>query len=200
MATIANVQPDLREDLVIDPFPSLKVLATAYLMLDREQVKLPDGPSMSLLETVYYEWTPDIDEFLKLHKAPDNLTFAAFRKSLTSDSLDLVGLSFFNRITRMGGGYNKAEVGFAFFAGGSIFEKLILGRKMIDWVFANRDIHLLFGTTPEQNIPALVYARRLGFTQSAKIPNFATWRGALTDAWISSLTREDWRGRNGRSV
>jgi hypothetical protein len=173
------------------PDPSEEILVKAYVLMDEARVHLEGEPPLSILEVVYSQCDRKIGprDFLDFHDDPHSHTLACFEKI---DGVAYIrGMGWLNKVQQVGD-TTRAEVGFAFLPGGSIFTKLEMGRRMIDWMFSEAHVDVLFGTTPVQNKPALAYAKRLGFSLHGPIPDFSAWRGQSTDVWVSKLSRKEW--------
>ncbi len=69
------------------------------------------------------------------------------------------------------------------------------GKMMLDLFFTDYDIDAILGTTPDGNKLALRYAQRVGMSLHGPIPNYATWKGELTDGWISHISKIQWAER-----
>jgi len=85
----------------------------------------------------------------------------------------------------------RAELGFGFMPNCTVFEALEAGRKMLDASFAEGYTDL-FGTTPEHNLPALAYAKRLGLKLYGPVPNFCHYLGLKSGVYTSHISREEW--------
>lgn len=86
--------------------------------------------------------------------------------------------------------FRKAEIGFGFSGDCSVFEALQMGRLMLETTFDSYKIDFLFGTTPESNKAALMYARRLGMELIGPTPNTCVFNGKIEGTYTSHLTKE----------
>lgn len=176
--------------LCVAPQLTDELLATAYLRLKRDK----------LLETIHHERVPSLTEFLKMHSSPGSIALGAFIDRAEAPNVrmkagyDFCGLSWvFDREDIAGVNMSKASVGFAFFRHAAHpQEKIALGKMMIECFFERWNIDILFGLTPAPNRAALNYAEQVGFRISARIADFCSWEGALTEGVYSSLAKTDW--------
>lgn len=142
----------------------------------------------TVLGAIYHECEPDLKSFLDQHTSTDTVTLGCFRE--VNGTPEFIGMGWINTFQRMGGGHAKAEVGFGFFDGGSVFEKVRLVRMMVDWVFEHLDVDAIFGITPEPNRSAVAFIKRVGFDIVGPLPAYATWGGELCGAYVSCITKE----------
>lgn len=172
-------------DLFVVPDPREEILVRAYVLMDEAVVSPDGGDPMSVLEAVYAQCNEKIrpKQFLDFHTDPDSHTLACFER--IDGKAYLRGLGWLNKIQKVVD-TTRAEVGFGFWDGG-VFQKLQFGRLMLDWMFHEAHMDVLWGTTPAENRPALAYAKRLGFSLHGPLPDFTIWRGKPCDAWVSSL-------------
>ncbi len=168
--------PGLTEDL----------LATAYLRLKSE----------GQLETIYYEGTPSLMQFMRTSLEPETISFGAFvDRTGDGKTLDFAGIAWCFDRHDMANHEAKAEVGFAFFRHcATPRQKVDLGKLMVDVLFGRYALNYLFGTTPVENKLALRYVRELGFKTQGIINNFVYWEGAVSAAQISCAARSEWKG------
>ncbi len=165
------------------------LLATAYLRFKQE----------GILETIYYERVPSLCEYLSQVMKPEHISIGCFVDRRGDGKFwDFMGVCWVFDRQELGNGQYKAETGFGFFkdAASSSLEKVQLAKLGIYATFSTFNIDVLFGTTPTENRAARRFARAVGFDMApAPIKNFISWEGALSDAWISSLTKKDWVAR-----
>lgn len=136
---------------------------------------------------IWYQDPPDLRWFLNYcFDKPGLTTLVAYVQNLDSD-MELAGISWIDPPIQIGNGFSKTEIGFGFLPTVSVWNKLKLGRMMIDWVEDNLNVDFLFGFTPEDNHAAIAFSKRLGFTQSEPIPNYLTWEGKPSSAIISQM-------------
>ncbi len=164
------------------------LLATAYLRFKQEET----------LPTIYYERQPSICEYLQQVMQPEHISLGGFvDRRGDGKAWDFAGICWVFDRQELGNGLYKAETGFGFFKDvATSREKVELGKLAVALTFSAFNIDVLFGATPTENRAARRFARSVGFDMSpAPIKNFISWEGALSDAWISSLTKKDWMAR-----
>ena len=164
-------------DLVVGPRPSDEVLAYSYLEWKRE----------GTLHTVWMSDPPEIREYLEWLNKRD--LFGCWRLNTDVGVADFLGMGFVANTERMGK-RSKAEIGFIFHAKkATLFEKIAMGRMLVEHVFVTGGYDAIFGTTPERNPAAVAYAKRLGFAMHGPIKDFCAWDGELCGVWISQMSR-----------
>lgn len=176
---------------VIDPHLDDITLAVAYMRLFEED----------LLKVVWYQGVPTLKDFLATHTDGRTVLGCFYHEEdAPPNSAVLCGLGWVGHKSVMHG-YSKAETGMVFFHK-NIPDKAkksreLFGKLMLKYFFDHNDIDCLFGTTPEPNRLALKYAQKLGFSLHGPIPDFVTWQGQPTAAWVSHLSKAEWleRGR-----
>ncbi len=165
------------------------MLAGAYLRFKQE----------GRIETIYYERVPSIIEYLNMVTKPEHISLGCFvDQDGDGKNWQFAGICWVFDRQELGNGQYKAEVGFGFFEAGSTSrQKVELGRLAVHVTFNIFNIDVLFGTTPTENRAARRYTRAVGFDMMpAPLKNFISWEGALSDAWISTLSKTDWAERN----
>jgi hypothetical protein len=170
--------------LIVAPNLPEVVVAGAYLRFAKED----------LLGQIFYEGIPSMVWFLNEFRKPDTHLLGCYQR--VGDMADLRGLGWVNKITAGADGFRRAEVGIAFFRGTTL-RSVKFGGMMVDWIFENCKLDMIYGTTPVPNEPAWKYARALGMTLAGPVPNFTSWNGELCGVWISSLSRKDWQTMRG---
>lgn len=141
-------------------------------------------------DKVFYANIHDLDYALQWAKDCHNI-WGAF----SGDKL--IGMGFtqdpaeFGSVLDNPNNVYRAELGFGFMSNCTIFEALEAGRMMLDAAFAEGFTDL-FGTTPEHNLPALAYARRLGLKLYGPVPNFCHYLGLKSGIYTSHISREEW--------
>lgn len=140
-------------------------------------------------ESIFYERPLSLSEFLNWTLNPKTLILGAFT-GFGADAR-FCGIAWVNQPVDMGGDLKKSEIGMGFFRHLGGDQALAFGRLMLRWVFEKLDLAVLFGTTPKQNRAAIQYSKKLGFS-GVCIPHYTTWRGRMTDVWISYMTAEAW--------
>ena len=182
---IIFVSADLDEEL----------LAVAYIRMKVE----------GLLPIVYHESIPPLSEFIAYHNKEKKHSYydhylGAFARPTLDAPPELIGMGWLGGI-RGPVGSIKGEVGFVFFRKWQqVKVPLVATRLMIDYCFDVAGVDIVVGTTPVKNRAALIFDRRLGFTQLPAIPNFTTFQGEPCDAVISYMTKPAWRDSNGTTA
>ncbi len=177
-------------DLAVSTSLTEDLIATAYLRLKAE----------GLLPLIYYEGIPLLSEHLRRMAAPETICLGFFadraKAKRKAGGVEFCGMAWVLQRELMGNGMTKAEVGFAFMRHTAHpEEKVALGKMMTQAFFDAYNVDILIGTQPVENKLALKFAERLGFTLSGPIKNYISWEGALSDVYVSSLTKADWRAR-----
>ncbi len=165
------------------------LLATAYLRFKQE----------GILEAIYYERLPSICEYLSQVMQPEHISLGGFvDRDGNGKNWQFAGVCWVFDRQELGNHMYKAETGFGFFKEvATSREKVELGKLAVDLTFSAFNIDVLFGTTPTENRAARRFARAVGFEMSpAPVKNFISWEGALSDVWISSLTKKAWAARS----
>jgi len=89
-----------------------------------------------------------------------------------------------------------AEVGAGFFKE----TPLSLWRRglalLIESAFVDHGCASVYGTSPEPNRAARVWALSVGMRETGRIPLFTQWEGSAVDTIIHSLSREEWQERS----
>lgn len=163
----------------------LDLLAIIYLRMKAE----------GLLKIFFYEEQPDLAQFLRIMLADGVICLAVYGRGHTGVYDQLLGYGGISKPFHMGGGYYKSEISCLFFKQYQQRNITIpCVQAMVSWTFERTKIHVLVGTTPAPNVAMVRFAKAIGFTLS-KIPNFTTWEGKPTAAWISSLSEEEWKSK-----
>ncbi len=157
-----------------------ELLAMAYLRFKAE----------GQLETIYYEGVPTLTECLHASLKPDRACLGGFVDN------NLAGVCWVFDHQRMGH-LSRAELGFGFFADvATSRQKVELGRLAVDVIFTNFRVDVLTGKTPSENRAARRFTRACGFTMQAEpVQNLIVWEGALSSAYLSTLSKTDWQAR-----
>ena len=169
------VASDIGEDL----------LATAYLRMKVE----------GIIETYYHVQVPPLSEFLSYHNGQDRgyHYLGAFLRPTVGQPAEFIGMGWLWNVMGKPGS-RKGEVGMMFFRKWQVHRIPIKAmRLMLDYCFDVAKCDIVVGTTPIKNRAALVFDKRLGFTQLPPIPNFTMFQGEPCDAVISYLTAKQWR-------
>jgi hypothetical protein len=173
------------ENLMVTPVTDDRLLAIAYLRMHEE----------GILETVFHQGIPTVSSWLKGCLEPGKVMLGCFRVNPDQETSEFCGLGWVGCAEKMDG-FKKAECGMCFFRKQSNRKQNVLfGKLMLAVFFDGYDVDVLFGATPEPNKLAMRYAQNLGFSMHGPVPNWATWRGQLVPAWISQLSKEEWRER-----
>lgn len=172
-------------DLIVTPVLTDRLLAEAYIQMEKE----------GTLDVVFFQSVPSLSSFLEAHLAGSNrVVLGAFRERQGGDP-EFCGLSWIMNPLNIGN-YIKAETGICLFRKNVGRDSINFGKMMLESFFTQYDVSCLFGVTPENNKLALRYAQRLGFSMHGPIPDFATWQGKPTGAFISHYSKEEWIERN----
>lgn len=177
-------------DCVVTPYPTTKILAIAYLEMEKE----------GILDTVFHEVPIDIEYFIGEYKKNKVILACFVQTKNTGDAakdLEFAGLAWFNATWKLGdSGMNKAEVGIFFF---KRFQKrrwtLTLSAMCAEWVFDHLPVYALFGTTPEPNKAACYFFRALGFDSVGPLRDYTTYPGVKgpVAVYISHMNKDDWQ-------
>jgi len=172
-------------NLVVTPCVTDLLLARAYLNYQKE----------GTLPVIFYQREPTISDFIKAHmEVGTRITLGCFRVDEETKKVEHCGLGWVSDAVRMNS-FTKAEIGIGMFRCAGK-DNLAFGKMMLQSFFSKYAIDVLFGTTPEPNRLALRYSRKLGFDLAGPIPDYCSWRGALTDGWISHMSKSQWLERN----
>jgi RimJ/RimL family protein N-acetyltransferase len=72
---------------------------------------------------------------------------------------------------------------------------------ILEYWFEALSLDIVVGSTPEPNRAAVIYAKRAGFKEIGRIPNYTTFKGQVVPAVITAMTKEEFRkeagGRHG---
>jgi RimJ/RimL family protein N-acetyltransferase len=194
MACLAQQVNSLKSQLLLKSAIGDSLLATAYLRFEIE----------GQLHHIYHRSVPSLREFLDYHLNPRNVWLACMIRPILDNGepdetrIALAGLGWINTITDVtpDGKYKKAEVGMAFFR--EYQKRGIAGEfteMLTDYAFDIPGVEALFGTTPEPNRAALIFGRRMGFTQLPPLPLYTCWEGKPCAAIVSYLTKDSWMNR-----
>ena len=159
--------------------------AYAYLVLKSE----------GMLENFYNQGVPDLATFLSGCFAPQALSLGGFVTG-SDGKPTLAGIGLLPSIeSHPNGVVVKSEVSEVFlrqYQRRSI--TIPLAKMMLEYVFDNIAVTVVYGTTPEHNRAALMFMKALGFSHAKEtIPHYTTWRGEECGSYVSWLTRTRWR-------
>ena len=169
--------------LVVAPYPTQDILATAYLRFKAE----------GLLPLFFHEdETPlDLYQFLTWCMEAAGYMMGAYQQQ--GDQLICTGIGKVGKPHSMGGGYQKAEVAMMFFREFQVRDLTMpTCQMMIEMVFDRTNLDVLFGTTAERNRAALRFMKAIGF-EYAKVGCFTTWQGQMCATYASWMSEEKWR-------
>jgi hypothetical protein len=166
-------------EYLIGPPPSEDCLAFMYLRLKEN----------GLLNKVFYQGLPTVREFLEWNTNSGNEVVGCYRRRISD--VEFIGMGWVNAKEKMAG-FCKAEVGFCFMPEVNVFAQIRLIRGMVTRIFQVTDFWSIFGTTPDQNGPAVKIIERVGLHLHGPIPNFASWKGQPCAVYISEMDRETW--------
>lgn len=106
------------------------------------------------------------------------------------------GLCWLTDIATHGGGVKKANGSFCFFDEFQSPEYTNpLGQMAIDYWLNVLGVHIVYGVTPSNNRPALIYIKRLGFKEVGRIPNYCYLTGNTCAGVITYIDRDIYRER-----
>ncbi len=175
-------------ELLVGPPPNEESLAYSYLALKRS----------GEFDNVFHQSHMPLKEYLAWLTEPNITTIGLWLRP-TSDVVKLAGFAFFNQAYQIEG-LNKAEVGFAFWDEPlSVFTKVQVIQRYMDYLFVHSDTDAIFGLTPERNDGAVALIRRAGMRLYGPIPMYCGWHGEACGAWISQMDRASWMN-NPRSM
>jgi hypothetical protein len=112
--------------------------------------------------------------------------------------VDMAGMAWLADPEDCPGGLRKAYGSFLFFkdyqkpAFTDPFCKMIL-----EFWYQVLGMTLVVGMTPSRNRPALIYVKRSGFKEVARLPGFTSFEGQIDDAVLTAMTRADYLSLNG---
>ena len=177
-------------NLIVAPKPSDEMLAWAYMRLKREE----------LLDRVFHEGCPSLTWCLEWFTQPNTAVLGCFKQ--VDGRAEMRGLGWLNSFTVLHGksDWRKAELGEAFFRGVGMHETEQFGRLMLTWAFDELKMDVLFGSTPEPNRAAVLFARRMGFKMIGVADGYGLWNGEPCGCWISVLTRQRFEELNGEEA
>lgn len=118
---------------------------------------------------------------------------------IIKDGIEIpAGLCWVTDIVTHGGGIKKANGSFCFF---KEFQTPAytneLGKMAIDYWLNVLEIDIVYGMTPSNNRPALIYIKRLGFIEVGRIPNYCYLTGNTCAGVITYIDRDIFRERCG---
>ena len=64
---------------------------------------------------------------------------------------------------------------------------------ILDFWYNNLGLDIILGVTPEPNRPALLYIKRSGFKELARIPNYTTYAGEVVAGVVTSMTKAEYK-------
>lgn len=138
-------------------------------------------------DKVFYAGPHDLESVLSWIKLT-NVFYGAFKDN------QLIGVGFVENIQTFHskvGVITRGEMGFGFLPNCTVFDALQAGRIMVNYCFEDGIDHL-FGTTPELNKEALMYAKRLGFDLYGPVPNSCFYLGDYIGQYTSHISKEKW--------
>jgi len=105
----------------------------------------------------------------------------------------------FGLINGWGSDYMRCEMSFGFLPTCGGRDAVRLGKMMMKDVFES-EIRLKYGygTTPSRNVLAVRYAKLLGMSIVATLPNYLSFHGKIDDAVMSYIERETVLGRESK--
>ena len=112
--------------------------------------------------------------------------------------VDIVGMAWLGDIVVCGGILTKGTGSFVFFQD---FQRPAytdqFGEILIEYWFEVLGLDVIFGVTPEPNRTALIYVKRAGFKEVARIPNYTTFKGEVVTGVVTSLTKKEYENSAG---
>ena len=98
--------------------------------------------------------------------------------------------------------HNTAYVGYlvgdkSFWGEGASVEAFTI---LLDYAFCKLGIRKVSGTTAADNIPAIINAKKLGFTQEGKLREECNYDNVLVDVCIFSILKSEWMNTRNRFV
>ena len=158
--------------------------------------------SEKLLPRIFNEGDGTLGWFLTQFLAP-GVRVLSFLRETEDKQLIPLGLGWINNSVTVGNPavFTKAEVGEAFFRKVSPRDTIWCGRMAIHYTFDRLGLDVIHGMTAEPNIPAVRYARTLGFNVSGPIPCSTTWMDEAGErkpcgSFISAYTKQMWEERS----
>lgn len=186
------------KSLLVTPLVSEEMLAVAFLRFKAE----------GLLDRIFSEQQASLSWFIKHYMRDEISMLACLKEDYSTKQMTPCGLAWIVNKTCVGSTaapvFYKAECGEAFFRHTSPRETLEFGQMVVDWAFENCGILSLYGTTPEPNVVAVKYARRLGFDVRGPFPDYTAWVDEKTGqrgpcgAFISVMSKQQWEARGWR--
>jgi RimJ/RimL family protein N-acetyltransferase len=145
-----------------------------------------------LWDSVFHE-NPDMTpaQVLNFFNNPRNL-LQIF--SLTDDEkiVDIVGMAWLSDIIECQGIMTKGIGSFVFFRDYQKPEYTsAFGQWVIDYWFSTLKMDCVFGITPATNRAALLYVKRCGLKEVARIPGYTTLKNEIVDGVVTRITREE---------
>ena len=159
------------------------ILARLWAMMERDKLMATVFPGMGEMTfnrfISYMSQVPLLIGLVKpMRGAPETL------------KCDIAGFAFLYGVEGSGD-YRKAMCAFAFTRPNwRMAEIRQLTRLGLRWWFEELGIAVLFGTILASNGIALSYAKKMGFTKVARVPNFFCRPDGFDDAYLVTLTRE----------
>lgn len=151
-----------------------------------------------LYETVFHE-NPKmtLNEFIRFFSS-SAASLAFF--CVIQDGIEVpAGMCWLTDLVRVDGMFVKGQGSFVFF---KEFQKPMytnaLGRIALDFWFNKMELGIVVGITPSNNRAALLYAKRIGFTENGRIPMYTSLHGNICDGVITSMRREDYKENDGQ--
>ena len=176
------VKPNIGDDMI----------AVAYLRMKAE----------GLIPVIFYEGDPGLRWFLDWFHRTDTVCYGCFlspRVDTGENQTQLCGLLWVDTIITLASGHKKANSGVMFFRD---YQKgnlpLQFGELVLDAVFSDLKIDVLWGTTPVPNRIAKLFTMRLGYKYLPPCPMFCSWEGKVCDAAVCYLTKQMWQEQRGK--
>jgi RimJ/RimL family protein N-acetyltransferase len=155
--------------------------------------------SEDLWDTVFHE-NPDMSLFDYLVFFNSGKTLLAIFSIVNGDEIvEIAGMAWLADITTCKGDWTRALGSFVFFKDyqkpsyTDQFSEIVL-----DYWFNRLNVDLIIGETPEENIAAKLFVKRIGFTHVATIPKYTTIHGIVSNSTIVMMTKEEHRQLRGQ--
>jgi len=190
MATAVAAEFNYRRgDIVMIPFNlTTGVFNEDSLIAFYDRLKQED-----LWDIVFHE-NPGMSmrEFLNFFSVPSNLLYV-FTIAEGDEMVDVAGLAWLADIISCQGIWTRALGSFVFFRKYQSPQYTDECCKIIlDFWFNFLGVNMIVGATPEENRLALLYIKRAGFREVARIPSYTTLRGKIMDGVITTMTKQQY--------
>lgn len=107
--------------------------------------------------------------------------------------VDIAGMAWIGDITRCGGILTRGVGAFVFFKD---YQKPMytdqFGEMILDYWFGPLGLDVVVGVSPESNRAALIYAKRSGFKEVGRLPNYTTFKGEVVTGVVTSMTKQEY--------